>query len=119
MYPQRIIHESFARTEEALLTKLRNWGHNNDFNIEGYFRYWKAIDEKNYMYARNFGAVNPETWKELEFIKAKDILELLQYFQESKDSSLLKANKKPSKVQKLIRLCTPPLFSEISKFIKR
>ncbi|MDR1847335.1 MAG: hypothetical protein LBR17_04375, partial [Bacteroidales bacterium] len=53
VYPQRVIHESFARTEEALYTKLKNWSHNTDFDTEGYFHYWKMIDERNYMFISN------------------------------------------------------------------
>ena len=53
-YNQRVVHESLARTEDALWTKLTNWGHTTDFDIEAYFEYWKGINEKNYKYVVDF-----------------------------------------------------------------
>lgn len=77
VYPQKIIHDSWARSEQALWTKLTNWGHNHDFDTEGYFHFWKAINEKNYIFVRNFCPTSPDVWKELDYIKAPDIPLLL------------------------------------------
>jgi hypothetical protein len=116
-YPQRIIHDSWARSEEDLLTKLTNWGHNKDFNTRGYFHYWKAINEKNYMFARNFHPyASPETWGELDYIAAKDIPELLHKLKESTNDDLLKATKRIPKVVKFIKMCIPPVLFEIYRW---
>jgi hypothetical protein len=119
VYPQRVIHDSWARSEQDLFTKLTNWGHNNDFNTEGYFHYWKAIDEKNYMFARNFAPIWPEVWKELDYIEAKDIPTLLHNLKEFKDDGLLKTTKRLPKVVKFLKLCIPPIFGEIHKYYKQ
>jgi hypothetical protein len=118
IYPQRIIHDSLARTEHDLLTKLNNWGHKDDFNTEGYFQYWKAINEENYMFVRNFHPTTPEIWSELNYIEAKDLPSLLYYFKENKHSNLLKAAKRLPKIRKIMKLCIPPIFQEGIRYIK-
>jgi hypothetical protein len=117
VYPQKIIHDSWARTEEALLMKLNNWGHNNDFNTEGYLHFWRAIDEKNYMFVRNFSPIWPDVWKELDYVESRDITALL-YEIKNKRSDLLKVVKQPSKMIKFMRLCIPPVFKELSRWYK-
>jgi hypothetical protein len=118
IYPQRIIHDSWARSEQAVLTKLQNWGHNSDFDTEGYFHFWKAIDEKNYMFVHTFHPYEPNVWKDLEYVEAKDIVELLQVLKKYKDENLLKVPKQESKINKIIKWCIPPVFGEICKYIK-
>jgi hypothetical protein len=112
-----IIHDSWARMEEDLLTKLTNWGHNNDFNTDGYFHFWKAINEKNYMFVRNFNPIWPDVWKELEYIEAPNIPELLHEIK-NKRSDLLKVIKRPPKIIRFLKLCIPPVFKEFSKWQK-
>jgi hypothetical protein len=116
LYPQRVLHESWARTEKDALTKLINWSHNNDFDTAGYFNYWKAINKENYMFARDFHPYEPETWKELEYIEAYDIPTLLQKLRESKKGDLLQVSKQENKIRKIAKLCIPPIFSEIRKY---
>lgn len=116
-YPQRIIHDSWARDEQEILTKLNNWGHNADFDTEQYFNYWKAINEKNYKYFRNIHPVNPELWKELDYIKAEDISSLLKYLRENKENDLLKIEK-GNRITQILKLCIPPIFGKIKGYIK-
>lgn len=85
LYPQRLIHDSWARTEQELWQKLTNWGHNCDFDTEGYFHFWKAIDEKNYMFVRNFHITVPDYWQSLFFIKAGNIEQLLMHIRSNED----------------------------------
>jgi hypothetical protein len=118
LYPQRIIHDSWARTEQDLLTKLNNWGHKDDFNTEGYFHYWKAINEKNYMFVHNFHPITPAAWGELDYIEANDLPSLLYYFRENKNSNLLKTAKRLPKIRKIMKLCIPPIFQESIRYIK-
>jgi hypothetical protein len=113
LYPQKIIHDSWARSEQALWTKLNNWGHKNDFNTEGYFHFWKAIDEKNYRFVQNFGPIWPEIWKELDYIEAPDIPALLHEIK-TKRSDLLQIDKQPPLIIRFLKLCIPPIFKELS-----
>jgi hypothetical protein len=117
-YPQKIIHDSWSRTEEQLLTKLNNWGHNHDFNVDGYFHYWKAINEKNYKFVRNFDPLTGNFWKELDFVEAQNIDELMQVFNENKNNYLLKMDKQISKLSKFAKLCVPPVVDEFKKWLK-
>jgi SAM-dependent methyltransferase len=120
LYPQRVLHDSWARTEQDLWIKLSNWGHNTDFNVEGYFHYWKAIDEKNYMFVHNFSPIVPEKWKKLEYIKAGNISDLLSRLKKHETSGLLKATKlHRNKFQRVIQLFIPPIFKEIKTRIKK
>jgi hypothetical protein len=115
VYPQKIIHDSWARSEQALWTKLNNWGHNNDFNIEGYFHFWKAVNEKNYMFVRNFHPFGLDVWDELEYVEAGDIAALMSSFRENKNCDLLKVPKRTNKVLRFMQLFIPPVFKEISR----
>jgi hypothetical protein len=117
VYPQKIIHDSWARTEEDLQMKLTNWGHNNDFNTEGYFHFWKAINEKNYMFVRDFNPIWPDNWEELDYIESRDIPALLHELK-NKRSDLLKVAKQPSKINRFMKLCIPPVFKELSKWYR-
>jgi hypothetical protein len=116
-YSQRLIHDSWARSEEALWTKLKNWGHNTDFNIEGYFDYWKAIDEKNYMFAKNLHPLTPEYWPGLEIVESNNIQELLEHIKSNK--TLLNAEKEKGKIRKILYLFLPPVIPKLYKKIFR
>jgi hypothetical protein len=115
-YTQRVIHDSWARSEDALWMKLNNWGHTSDLATD-YFHYWKAINEKNYMFVRNFAPSNPEDWQTLEYVKAKDIDELLHVLREERQS-LLKIPKQDTQIVKFLKGCIPPVFGEIRRVTK-
>jgi hypothetical protein len=115
-YSQRLIHDSWARTEEALWIKLHNWGHNKDFDIEGYFHYWKVIDEKNYMFAKNLHPLCPEFWKGLEKVEGRNIQELLENIKSN--STLLNADKPNNFFYKNMNspeLFLPPIIFKLFK----
>ena len=78
LYPQKVVHDSWARTEQDLWTKLKNWGHNSDFNIDEYFRFWKWINEENYIHVQDFHPLAPKVWHELDYIEALNIPDLLR-----------------------------------------
>lgn len=118
-YSQRIIHDSWSRTEQEMWMKITNWGHNKDFDTEGYFEYWKAINEKNYMFVRNFHPMFPEMWEGLEYVEAKDISDLLLRIKET-EKDILKATKSLKKICRIVNLCVPPVFQKIyTKYIKK
>lgn len=87
-----VLHQSWGRTPEDLLKKLRNWSHNTDFDTEAYFRFWESINVYNYRYFHNFHPVYPEYWKNLAFIEAGSMEDLLkktpaQYEEEAKQKT--------------------------------
>ncbi|WP_165044794.1 hypothetical protein [Dysgonomonas sp. ZJ709] len=78
----KVLHQSWGRSEEELMLKLRNWGHNIDFEINAYFNLWKAINRHTYKYIKDFHPTNPTLWKALEHVEARDIPMLIKIFQE-------------------------------------
>ena len=68
----RLLHNSYARSEDDLYKKLKNWGHTKDFDINKYFEFWKNINLDNYKNVKNFHPLSPETWGELIFIPKKE-----------------------------------------------
>ncbi|MEM7548229.1 MAG: hypothetical protein AAF363_01045 [Bacteroidota bacterium] len=76
--PFFVLHDTWARSDDAVLQKLENWGHANDFNVESYYRLWKALDEDNYHYLRDCYFIKPyNAWPELDYLRAESIDELL------------------------------------------
>jgi hypothetical protein len=69
----KILHYSWARSDDDLYMKLKNWGHSTHFDVESYFSLWQAIDGKNYRYLRNFHPIWPNEWVELIKISEEDI----------------------------------------------
>jgi len=110
-YHQRILHDSCARDEHEMITKLKNWGHNSDFDTDGYFHYWKNINEKNYMFARNIHPINPEYWQGLNHIEGTNIEDLLEHAK--KYSALLMSSKPLRKIDKYVTLFTPPIVTRL------
>jgi len=119
LYPKRVIHDSWSRTEEALWTKLKNWGHNNDFDIESYFYFWKVIDEKNYKAIKNFHPTAPAYWMELEKIDASSIQELLQKIKSDDNLVKVKKQKRFKKIRKYAFLFIPPVFIKLYKKLSK
>jgi hypothetical protein len=120
LYHKRIIHDSWARTEDALYTKLKNWSHNADFDTEGYFHFWKAIDEKNYMFVRNLHPLNPLYWPGLEKVEGSNVQELLENIKVN--GNLLDTDKKNGDfptLKVIVKLFIPPIVFKIYKKIFR
>jgi hypothetical protein len=118
VFMQRIIHDSWSRTEEQLRTKLNNWGHKDGFDSTGYMHFWNAVNERNYMFVKNFDPIWGTMWKELDFVKAKNIDELMHGFNENENNYLLKVDKPISKLRKFANLCVPPVVDEFKKWLK-
>lgn len=68
-----IMHECVSRSEEELLKKFTNWGHNTDFDIDEYMNKWRSVNKNNYKEMRDFFYLEPEVWKTLEYIDSKDM----------------------------------------------
>lgn len=75
-----VIHQSWARSENEILTKLNNWGHRDDFDTMKYFDFWKSINGFNYKNHKNIHPLIPEVWNELYFLKCSTIDEFIVKF---------------------------------------
>jgi len=96
--PFFILHETWARGEEELLRKINSWGHVNDFvSKESYYNLWKAFDEFNYMYVKDFNYYQPETWSSLGYLPHQNIADAIDWMKKNGNlkltaSYLLKRN---------------------------
>lgn len=69
----KVLHQSWARSEDEIKFKLSNWGHKTDFNVEAYFQFWKAINRYTYKYARSFHPLDSWIWQTLEYVESLDL----------------------------------------------
>ncbi len=77
IYTKHILfHESVSRTEEEIRFKFANWGHNDQVNTEEFLEKWNKVNRHNYKEYRNFFYIEPEKWKELEFVEGKTVQEM-------------------------------------------
>jgi hypothetical protein len=65
------------------------------------------------MFISNLHPIWPEEWPSLEFVKGKDINELMLFFRENKNLELLKAIPEESKLKKKLKLIIPPIFYKL------
>lgn len=70
--PIKILHYSWCRSEDELYTKLKNWGHSQDFDIDKWLAIWKLIDEYNYMNFYNIHPLYPAFWPSLSLININE-----------------------------------------------
>lgn len=92
-----IVHQSWAREEGEILQKIKNWGHNNDFDTQIFFEMWEKLDNKNYKNYKNFHPLTGKDWKKLIFLDYtidgllnKTEKEIYKYFRESVFSKIFK-----------------------------
>ncbi len=73
-------HESLARDEKEIEFKLRNWGHNDEVDVDAFMKKWKSVNKSNYQSMRGFFYIQPEKWNELDFVSGKTIDEITDSF---------------------------------------
>lgn len=73
-----VLHQSWARDESEIQQKILNWGHNQDFDVQAYFHFWKNIDLSNYKDIKNLHPINHADWESLAFEAASGIPELIE-----------------------------------------
>jgi hypothetical protein len=66
-----IVHQSWARSEQEISDKLKNWGHKNDFDANQYISLWKSVDDQNYRSFQNFHPIEPTQWSALAYCPGK------------------------------------------------
>lgn len=72
-----ILHQSWARNEDEVKNKLKNWGHKTDFDTEIYFNKWKSLNTNNFHEYKNFHPIQPDVWPSLGFTNARNELDLI------------------------------------------
>lgn len=104
-----IVHQSWARSDEEILQKLKNWGHINDFNTHDYFTFWKTVTEENHLAVKNFHPIIPARWPSLRFVKASSISDFMVELNQfrlpklSSVQSIVKNSRLISKIKQLLK----------------
>lgn len=83
LVPFTCFHQTWARSEEEIAFKLKNWSHSSDFNTESYFNLWKAVDQHTYFYLQNLHPYPPvrQAWPSLEYCPGKTIDAFIENYQ--------------------------------------
>jgi hypothetical protein len=89
--PYLQFHQTWARSEEEIRMKFRNWGHNIDFDTSEYFQMWQQADETNYHTFQNLHPLHPPQWRSLGWIEGKTMDDVIDEF---KKTSILKVPKR-------------------------
>jgi len=112
----KVIHQSWAREEDEIELKIRNWGHNTDFDAQAYFNFWKSINKQTYKYVRSFHPLDAWLWPSLDYFEAKDIQELT----EKVKTYLIEKEKNERQKEKIkIKDFLPPALYKIKTILKK
>ncbi|MFQ6600482.1 hypothetical protein [Flavobacterium sp. C3NV] len=68
-----LLHQSWARDEDEIYTKITNWSHRDDSDNIAFYQFWKNINLNNYTEFKNFHENDPTKWKSLGFISENEI----------------------------------------------
>jgi len=101
------IHQSWARSPEEIRQKINNWGHNNDFDTQEFYKRWYDLSKENYSEFKNFHPLSPGDWKELIFIPAKNTEEFIVNFEKDHPQKNISM---PLKLKKRVKLYLKSLF---------
>ncbi|NMH28012.1 hypothetical protein [Flavobacterium silvaticum] len=76
-----IIHQSWARSEEEIEQKVRNWGHSQDMKGQSFFNLWKVLDENNYRFIKDFHPMpyNQNVWEELKLLRVENASDFMDF----------------------------------------
>ncbi len=88
-----VIHQSWARTEDEIQMKIKNWGHRDDFDTQQYFEFWRNLSSLNYMNYKNVHPIVPEVWNELHFLKSVSIDEFIVKYASNNFQELIDISK--------------------------
>lgn len=75
-----VIHQSWARSENEIEIKIKNWGHRHDFDTMKYFDFWKSLNFSNYHTHKNIHPLSPEVWNELRYLECDTVDEFIARF---------------------------------------
>lgn len=75
-----VIHQSWARTTDEIQTKIKNWGHRDDFDTSKYYDFWNDLSSANYKDYVNIHPMSPKLWDKLYFLNSDGIDDfIIQY----------------------------------------
>lgn len=75
-----LAHITWARPEEEVYYKLKNWGHSHEFEGMSFFKIWQALDDHNWQYIKDFHPMNRGSIPRLYFHKAGTVEEFVHSF---------------------------------------
>lgn len=87
-----VLHECLSRDREELVTKLTNWGHNSQVDLEGFMAKWDSVNKDNYKDYQGFYYIEPMKWKYLDYIEGENFQELFKNFKEQKEKELYQSD---------------------------
>jgi hypothetical protein len=88
-----VVHQSWARKEDEIQTKIKNWGHRDDFDTQEYFLFWKSLTSLNYSDYKNIHPIIPKVWEELQFLPSLSIDEFISKYSSVNNQDLLPVSK--------------------------
>ena len=77
IFDGKVLHQSWGRSKDDLILKLKNWGHTNDMDWVSYLAFWESVGKDNYKEVKKFLPLYPPAWSELKYINANDIYSLI------------------------------------------
>lgn len=84
----KVIHQSWARSEEEMSQKINNWGHRDDFDTQKFFQFWKTLDSTNYSSYKNIHPLTPVLWDKLHFLPSSSIDDFIKLYSEKNKQRL-------------------------------
>jgi hypothetical protein len=102
-----LAHITWAREEQEVYYKLRNWGHSHEFNGLSFYKIWQALDDHNWKYIKDFHPMSKTPIPSLFYQTAKDLDQFIHTFNTSehtlKGRELLNNNLWVSRFKKVFK----------------
>ncbi len=73
--PHYALHETLSRSEEELMFKISNWGHQHEIN-DSFLPKWKSANKHNYKQLVDLFYLDPKIWKSLEYFPSQNLDEI-------------------------------------------
>ena len=89
-----VIHQSWARKNEEIEQKIKNWGHRDDFDTLAYFDFWNKLNKDNFLSYKDFHPMRPKAWEKLYFLESADINEFILKYAKLHPQEILNFNLK-------------------------
>lgn len=81
--PFFVLHQSWARNKKEIEQKIKNWGHKDDLNWQGFLDKWDKCNTLNFRYYRYFHPMHAPLWPYLEFIPLPTVEKLITHYQKN------------------------------------
>lgn len=87
-----VIHQSWARKENEIQTKIKNWGHRDDFDTTKYYNFWNSLSSENYNEYINIHPMSPKLWDKLYFLESNNIDDFVNKYSELNKQKIIQIN---------------------------